>query len=131
MSEPFTILLADDEPDVRSFLAATFEHMGCRTLEAATGAAALEMAWATPVDAIVMDINMPVMDGIVATRLLKRDARTANSPIIALSGGMADGQRHDAMAAGCSNYLMKPVSPGTIVAEVLHWLKRPRDTESP
>lgn len=123
MSGPFTILLADDEPDSRNFLARTFEHMGHRTLEAATGADAIDVARGTPVDAIVMDINMPVMDGIAATRLLKRDARTANIPIIALSGGMADRQRHDAMAAGCANYLMKPVAPGTIVAEVLHWLK--------
>jgi CheY-like chemotaxis protein len=123
MTGPFTILLADDEPDSRMFLARTFEHMGYRTLEAATGADAIDVARTTLVDAIVMDINMPVMDGIVATRLLKRDARTAGIPIIALSGGMADGQRHDAMAAGCANYLMKPVAPGTIVAEVLHWLK--------
>ncbi len=124
MKEMFTILLADDEPDSRAFLARSFEHMGCRTLEAATGADALDMARATPVDAIVMDINMPVMDGIVATRMLKRDARTAGIPIIALSGGMGDRQRHDAMAAGCANYLIKPVAAGTIVAEVLHWLKR-------
>jgi CheY-like chemotaxis protein len=130
MTGPFTILLADDEPDTRTFLARTFEHMGHRTLEAGTGADALDLARATPVDAIVMDINMPVMNGIVATRMLKRDPRTADIPIIALSGGMADGQRHDAMAAGCANYLMKPVSPGTIVAEVLHWLKL-RDRVSP
>ncbi|HEY4218889.1 MAG TPA: response regulator [Gemmatimonadaceae bacterium] len=123
MTAPLTILLADDEPDTRTFLARTFEHFGYRTLEAGTGADALDLARSTSVDAIVMDIGMPVMDGIVATRMLKRDKRTASIPIIALSGSMADKQRHDAMAAGCANYLIKPVSPRTIVAEVLHWLK--------
>jgi CheY-like chemotaxis protein len=123
MTGAFTILLADDDPNVRMFLARTFEHMGCRTIEAASGADAIDVARSTLVDAIVMDINMPVMNGIVATRLLKRNKLTAGIPIIALSGGVGDRQRHDAMAAGCANYLTKPVAPGTIVAEVLHWLK--------
>jgi two-component system sensor histidine kinase/response regulator len=118
-----TILLADDEPDVRTFLARVFEHLGHQTLEAGNGADALDIARARSVDAIVMDINMPIMDGIVATRMLKRDARTAGIPVVALSGGVTDLKRHEAIAAGCVSYLSKPVAPATIVAEVMHWLK--------
>ena len=78
-----SILVVDDYEDARSLLEALLTGAGFRTLTASNGGEGLEVAFTAIPDAIVMDICMPVMDGIRATELLKADPRTASIPVIA------------------------------------------------
>src|SRR3954467_6184036 len=80
-----TILIAEDHPDSREALRALLEAFGYRILVAVDGREALQIALAEQPDLVLMDIMMPEMDGFEATRTLRRDARTANMPIIAVT----------------------------------------------
>jgi CheY-like chemotaxis protein len=118
--------VVDDNVAVREYLARLFEHIGCSTIQAANGAEAITLSTTPGIDAIVMDLAMPVMDGLTATRLIKRNALTRNIPIIALSGGGRDDDPALAIAEGCVKYYGKPVSANVIIAEVLHWVNAGR-----
>ena len=113
-----TILLADDEAHLRTLVRTTLDQPGYRILESEDGAAALDLAKRERPDVVVLDWMMPSMTGIEVVTALRRDAATAEIPVILLT---AKGQRADvaqALASGASAYLAKPFSPLELLAKV-------------
>lgn len=113
-----TILLADDEAHLRTLVRTTLDQPGYRILESEDGATALALARSERPDVVVLDWMMPNMTGIEVMTALRRDAATANLPIILLT---AKGQRADvtqALESGATAYLAKPFSPLELLAKV-------------
>lgn len=104
------ILIADDEADVRNTLKMLLEMRGHSVDVAENGQVAVDMAAQSPPDVILMDVRMPVMDGITATRLLRTRPETESVPVICVSGYLDEGQSvADAFKAGCFDCLPKPL----------------------
>ncbi len=101
------ILIAEDNPDSRDALRSLLEAYGFEVLEAENGQEAVRMALRFRPDLVLMDIMMPVMDGLNATRILRSSPEFRQVPIIALTA-MA-GSRQLALDAGCDDHLPKPV----------------------
>lgn len=104
------ILVADDTEDIRLMIRVMLENRGHRVVEAAHGREAVELATRERPDVILMDLNMPVMDGIEATRRLRGRPETSNMPIIAVTAHCPDSAwRRRAISAGCIECVGKPV----------------------
>lgn len=118
-----TILIAEDHLDSREALGALLEAFGFQVVPAVNGLEAVELARRNAPDLILMDIMMPELDGFEATRALRRDSRTARTPIIAVTA--MEGAQQLAMQAGASDYVRKPVDIRRLVAKVHEWLESP------
>src|SRR5262245_64685002 len=105
------ILVVEDQEDLRGVLRTLLTGSGYEMLEAADGQAGVEKAKAEAPDLILMDIQMPVLDGYDATRQIKADPKLAATPIIAVSSFAMKGDEEKARAAGCDHYVTKPYSP--------------------
>jgi two-component system, cell cycle response regulator DivK len=105
------VLVVDDQEDLRGVLRDLLAGSGYVVLESADGQAAVAMARAEHPDVILMDIQMPVLDGYEATRQIKADPTVAKTPIIAVSSFAMKGDEEKARAAGCDHYVTKPYSP--------------------
>ena len=104
------ILVADDTEDIRFMIRVMLENKGHRVVEAEHGREAVELAMRERPDVILMDLSMPVMDGIEATRCLRGQPETSNMPIIAVTAHCADSiWRRRALSAGCVECVGKPV----------------------
>ena len=115
---PRTVLLADDHEDNRTALLMMLERDGYRTLGAANGQAAVEMAREHLPDLVVMDLAMPVMDGREATRILKADERTRHIPVVMLTAMALSVERDRILQEGFDGLLIKPCLPPDFLAEV-------------
>ena len=111
------LLLVDDDPALRALLRATLEVVDIDMTEAASAAEAEESLRASGPDAIVLDVGMPIVDGLTLCRALKSDPETRDIPIVLLTG--ADGGTEAAAeAAGADAYIRKPFSPLELLAVV-------------
>lgn len=105
------VLLADDHALFRQGLKSLLESEGMRVIgEAANGREAIRYAADTHPDVILMDIQMPDMDGLTATARLKADPGTSAIPVIAVTAHALPGDAERALAAGCVAHISKPVS---------------------
>jgi two-component system cell cycle response regulator DivK len=105
------ILVADATADIRLLLKLMLEYKGHCVVEAADGRQAVEAATNGRPDVILMDLNMPLMDGIEAARCLRRQPETSDMPIIAVTTHCKNSALHRrAMAAGCVEYIGKPLN---------------------
>ena len=114
------VLVVDDGAENRELVVTVLGEAGLRPDEAENGQIAVDMAEATAYDLILMDMQMPVMDGFTATRTLRE--RGFETPIVALTANAMHGFEHTLQAAGCTGYLTKPVDIDallTLVGEVL------------
>jgi signal transduction histidine kinase/CheY-like chemotaxis protein len=107
------VLVADDNEDTRATLADLLRLGGADVTEAKDGANAVELALARPFDVILMDIRMPVLDGLEATRRL-RDAG-CSAPIVALTADVVSEQVDECLAAGCNAFVPKPADYGRLL----------------
>jgi two-component system, cell cycle response regulator DivK len=105
------ILVVEDQEDLRGVLRDLLSGSGYEMLEAADGAAGVAKAKSDKPDLILMDIQMPVMDGYDATRQIKADADLESIPIVAVSSFAMKGDEEKARGAGCDHYITKPYSP--------------------
>jgi CheY-like chemotaxis protein len=112
------ILLVDDFQDNREMYAEYLSFSGFRVEEAANGHEALEKAFATLPDLVLMDLSLPGMDGWEATRRLKSDERTQRIPVVALTGHALAGHSKGAKEAGCDAFITKPCLPDELVTQV-------------
>lgn len=118
---PSTILIADDDPHIRELLAFALAKAGMATLQAGDGEAALARAADSSPDLIILDINMPRMDGLEVCRRL----RAANQvPVLFLSSRDDEIDRVLGLEMGADDYVVKPFSPREVVARVGAILKR-------
>jgi CheY-like chemotaxis protein len=120
MTSRKTVLIVDDDPDARFVLTAVLNHDGYRVIEAADGAAAVSQASRHRPDIIVMDIRMPTMSGLAAGEAIRRDERTRDIPIVALTGESFDGDEEALRRIGTlfAVFVRKPVKP-TVMRETI------------
>lgn len=115
-----SILIAEDNPDSRDALRALLEAYGFHVLEAENGQEAVRRGIEQKPDLILMDIMMPTMDGLQATRTLRDSPSFRQVPILALTA-MA-GSRDLAIQAGCDDYLSKPIDVTNFMTKIRRWL---------
>ncbi|MGE3936712.1 MAG: response regulator, partial [Rhodospirillaceae bacterium] len=118
---PGTILVVDDDAHIRDVVGFALEKAGYRTVAAADGAAALAAAAAHAPDLIVLDINMPEVDGLEVCRRLRQ---TSEVPVLFLSSRDEEVDRIVGLELGGDDYVAKPFSPRELVARVKAILKR-------
>ena len=118
------ILVAEDNPVNHEVALAMLESLGCRVDGVCTGQEAVEAASRVDYDLILMDCQMPGMDGYAATRLIRRDERQGarRSPIVALTAHASKGDRAMCLAVGMDDYLSKPYTHQELYAIVQRWL---------
>ena len=109
---PRTILVVDDFDDTRLLLRTWLERRGFRVVEAENGIQAINQAEAESPDLIIMDMQMPGLDGLSATRRIRKSHDSV--PILAVSAYGAEQYRDLALAAGCNDYVSTPFEPATL-----------------
>ncbi len=112
------VLVVDDYAEARDMYVAWLEVSGYRVVTASTAAAAVALAQAEPPAAILMDLSLPGMDGLEATRRLKATPATASVPVVAVTGHVEARVAEAARSAGCDAFIVKP-SPAHEVVRVL------------
>lgn len=103
------ILLVEDNELNRDMLSRRLKRKGFDLIYAEDGVAAVENAKQYLPSLILMDVSLPEIDGLEATKLIKQDPATENIPIIALTAHAMDGDRERCLAAGCNDYDTKPI----------------------
>ena len=117
------ILIVDDVQENRMLLEIVLTKAGHKTSSCTNGKEAVEAAAAQKFDIILMDVQMPVMDGFEATKLIKADSLNKNTPIIALTARAMKGDSVMCIGAGCDDYLGKPVKHDELLAKISKYLK--------
>lgn len=117
------ILLIEDNPQNRYLTAFLLEQRGHEIHQAETGPLGLELAARVGPDLILLDIQLPGMDGYAVARALKSDPHLQSIPIIAVTSYALVGDREKCLAAGAEGYIEKPINPDTFVAEVERFLR--------
>ncbi len=112
------ILIVDDNADNRDSLSLCLQQKGFEVVSARDGKEGVSMAQSEKPDLILMDLNMPELDGWEATRLLKAAEETQKTPVIALTAHAMEGDRDRALAAGCADYHTKPVDVPGLQAQI-------------
>jgi two-component system cell cycle response regulator DivK len=116
------ILIVDDDPRSMKLTFDLLTVFGYQTLTASNGEQAVEMAQTHKPDLILMDIQLPVMDGLSATRLIKSDSSTNGIPILAATAYAMAGDEAKAIAAGCDGYITKPIDIRVLLKTVEKYL---------
>ena len=117
------ILVVEDQEDNRQILRDLLGSVGFTMIEAGDGAEALVQAAKERPDLILMDIQLPVMDGYEATRRIKANPDWKAIPIIVVTSYALSGDAEKARAAGCDDYVTKPYSPRQLLAKIREYLK--------
>jgi PAS domain S-box-containing protein len=131
LSHPLRILLADDSADNRALIRAYLKDTRCVIDEVEDGRAAFEQVKACHYDLVLMDIQMPVLDGYTAVRMIRRweqDHAKLPTPIIALTASALDDEVRRAIEAGCDLHVSKPVKKATLldsIAKAMHNARSP------
>jgi len=112
------ILVIEDQEDNRRILRDLLTSVGFELFEAEDGAQGIAAAAAHRPDLILMDIQMPVLDGYEATRRLKADPALRGIPVIVVTSYALSGDEEKARAAGCDDYITKPYSPRQLLAKI-------------
>ncbi len=116
------ILIVEDEPRNLTLLRDLLQVSGYKTIEATDGEQGVELAKSKKPDLILMDVQMPKMDGLEATRILKADATTSNIPVLALTSYAMKGDKERILEAGCDGYLAKPIDIKELLKIVAEYL---------
>ena len=118
-----TILVVDDFDDTRLLLRTWLQRRGFRVIEAEDGVEAVKQATTENPDLIIMDMEMPQLDGLAATRQIRLVKKLGDVPIVAVSAYGADQFRELALAAGCNEYVSTPFEPKSlerIIRSLMH-----------
>ncbi|MEK4851971.1 response regulator transcription factor [Paenibacillus sp. FSL H7-0756] len=116
-----TILVVDDEPDIRDVIHVYLRNEGYQVIEAANGEEALKTIQTTPVQLVILDVMMPVMDGIKACFKIRE---ISAAPIIMLSAKEEDIDKITGLTTGADDYMVKPFNPLELLARVKAQLRR-------
>ncbi|MCM3901764.1 MAG: response regulator [Pyrinomonadaceae bacterium] len=108
-SENLTVLIVEDVEDARLFMRLELEQRGYLVSEAEDGAKAVEIALREHPDIILMDLTLPVMDGLAATAMIRNDEQMSRIPIIAVTAHQESDLRSEAKASGFDAYVTKPI----------------------
>ncbi len=116
------ILVVEDQEDNRRILRDLLSSVGYEVLEAVTGEEGVDLAERERPDLILMDVQMPGIDGLEATRRIKADAALRAIPLIVVTSYALSGDDVKARAAGADDYVTKPFSPRALLAKVRQYL---------
>ena len=103
------VMLVEDFQDTREMMRRMLELQGCRVVEAANGQEAIEISQRGGLDLVLMDLNMPVLDGFNATLRIREYERTRDVPVVAVTAYDSAEARAAAGAVGCCDYVVKPL----------------------
>lgn len=120
------VLVVEDEPVNREILQLLLDDVGLAVLQAEDGLEALETLRQQPVDLILMDMQMPRLDGLAATQRIRLQPGGAEVPILAMTANAFASDRQRCLEAGMDDFVTKPVSPERLFAALLTWLSAPR-----
>ena len=116
------VLLVEDTEDNRYMMRRLLEMVGYTVVEARNGQEAVRLAEEESPELILMDLSLPIIDGLAATRLIRKIPAAENTPIIAVSAHDTADFQEEALAAGCNGYVTKPidfVTLETLIASLL------------
>jgi two-component system cell cycle response regulator DivK len=116
------ILVVEDQEDNRRIIRDLLQSVGYQLIEAADGAAGVRLAKEERPDLILMDIQLPVLDGYEATRRIKADPELRPIPIVVVTSYALSGDDAKARTAGCDAYVAKPFSPRALLATIRKFL---------
>ncbi len=116
------VLLVEDNEINQELATALLNDLGILVTVAVDGRDGVDQIAAEAFDLVLMDIQMPVMDGLTATRLIRSDARFHRLPIIAMTAHAMSGDRERSLAAGMVDHLNKPINPDSLTAALLRWM---------
>jgi CheY-like chemotaxis protein len=117
-----TVLVIEDNPTNRKLIEIVLRRSAYRLLSAENGELGVEIALRENPDLILMDLQLPVMSGIDATRILRSNPATVKTPIIALTGSEIVEERERALEAGCTGYITKPIDTRAFPEQVRGFL---------
>jgi len=115
------ILYVEDNFENKLFVRRVIESMGHEMLEAENGLDSLVMAAEKVPDLILMDVNIPGMDGLETTAKMKQNPRLSHIPVIALTANAMKGDKERCLAAGCDGYMQKPVGVSDLRREITRY----------
>jgi signal transduction histidine kinase/ActR/RegA family two-component response regulator len=118
------VLVAEDDPTSQEVARGLLEDASLVVDVVGDGLQAVERARASPYALVLMDIKMPVMDGLQAARLIRDLPGMVNLPILALTASAFPSERHQCLAAGMNGHVEKPVEPNVLYATLLQWLRK-------
>ena len=124
-----TILMIEDNEQNRYLATFLLERQGHRVVSACDGPEGIERAKSLLPDIILLDIQLPGMDGYATARELRRIGSIEKTPIVAVTSYAMLGDREKSIAAGCDGYIEKPINPETFVAEIRRYLESMRKGE--
>ncbi|MBN1424072.1 response regulator [Candidatus Fermentibacteria bacterium] len=125
-----TILLIEDNEQNRYLATFLLEHHGFTVLQARNGPEGIARAAEVRPDLIILDIQLPQMDGYDVARTLRQNPDLLRIPIVAVTSYAMPGDREKTLAAGCTGYIEKPINPATFVAEIRGHLPPVREESS-
>jgi len=113
-----TALIIEDNPDNMVLIAFILEKHGYRTLQAVRGEAGVSMATEQRPDFIILDIQLPDIDGLEVARRIRASESNGSIPIIAMTSYAMLGDREELLAAGCDGYIEKPIDPVHVMDQI-------------
>ena len=124
------VLLVEDHEEIWDFLSRRLKRRGFDVVLATDGKEGLEKARSEGPDVMLLDMNLPVMDGWTAAETLKSDPATAKLPIIALTAHAMSGDKEKAIAAGCDDYHAKPIDFSKLLTQIEALVGAPEATSA-
>ena len=125
------ILVVEDNPDNMYVMDHLLTRSGYAVQQATSGEEALDLLARMPFDLVVMDMQMPGLDGYAAVQALRELPGMANVPVLAVTAHSMPGDRERALQAGCTDYIAKPITTRELLALVAHYLGGARGGDNP
>jgi CheY-like chemotaxis protein len=125
------ILVIEDNEQNMYLVNFILEKYGYQVIQARSGDEGIQQAQQQNPDLVLLDIQLPVMDGYEVARELRKMKLMAEIPIVAVTSYAMPGDRENAMEAGCSGYIEKPINPETFITEVEHFLHFAKNGSNP
>ena len=113
-----TVLIIEDNPDNMLLISDILDFNGYSLIKAETGLAGVEMAENNQPDFIILDIQLPDIDGYEVLKRIRNNDRTKNIPVVAMTSYAMAGDRERLLNAGCNGYVEKPFDPGTVMDQI-------------
>src|SRR5450759_163510 len=124
------LLLVEDDEINQQVARELLESYGIKVVVAENGEEAIALLREEQFDCVLMDIQMPVMDGVTATREIRKNPQFSKLPIIALTANVMVSEQNEFLSAGMNDHIGKPIDPDQLVAKLAKWVRPTRSTES-